>query len=100
MKHSKRALDGFVEFHSAEIVDGKMVIVMEELEDILSPQGLPVQYLDHLDTDELNLSDNMIKFIDDIEDKSRDEGINNSYNGIDKLVGKKKDDLKKFYYFN
>jgi hypothetical protein len=75
------AFDGFADFYVAEIVDGKMVIIMEELEEdshiedlfseltyILDEHDLPIQYLSHLDTDEVELSDEMKSFINDVED--------------------------------
>ena len=80
------ALDGFVDFYVADIVDGRYYIIMEELEedytienmyhqveDLLSHEGLPIQYLHMLDTDELNLDEDILSFISDIED------INHSY---------------------
>ncbi len=80
------ALDGFVNFYVANIVDNQYYIIMEELEedydiedlyyvleDLLNDEGLPIQYLHMLDTDELNLDEDMLKFISDMED------INYSY---------------------
>ena len=80
------ALDGFVDFYAANIVDNQYYIIMEELEedydiedlyyvleDLLNDEGLPIQYLHMLDTDELNLDEDMLKFISDMED------INYSY---------------------
>lgn len=73
------ALDGFAEIYVAEEVDGKMMIIMEELdtdssiEDMyyeldgyLSEYGLPIQYLDNLDLDELDLDEKMLNFISDV----------------------------------
>lgn len=78
------ALKGFVDFYFADVIDGKYYIIMErleedysiedmfyQLEDLLSEQGLPIQYLDNLDTSELDLDEEMIKFIDDIDDINR-----------------------------
>ena len=81
------ALDGFVNFYAASIVDNQYYIIMEELEEesdiedlywwrveeLLSEEGLPIQYLHTLDTDELDLDEDILKFISDIED------VNHSY---------------------
>tara|TARA_R100000544_G_C2224331_1_gene59624 strand:+ start:255 stop:836 length:582 start_codon:yes stop_codon:yes gene_type:complete len=80
------ALDGFVNFYAASIVDNQYYIIMEELEEdsniedlyyqveeLLSNEGLPIQYLHMLDTDELDLDEDILKFISDMED------INHSY---------------------
>jgi hypothetical protein len=77
-------LEGFAKFYFADIVDGKYYIIMEELEedseienlfyelqDILENEGLPIQYLSHLDLDDYEISDELKKFIDDIEDINR-----------------------------
>lgn len=80
------ALDGFVNFYVANIVNNQYYIIMEELEEdydiedmyyqvqeLLSHEGLPIQYLHMLDTDELDLDEDILSFISDIED------INHSY---------------------
>jgi len=80
------ALDGFVNFYAASIVDNQYYIIMEELEEdsdiedlyyqveeLLNNEGLPIQYLHMLDTDELDLDEDILKFISDIED------VNHSY---------------------
>jgi len=83
------ALDGFVNFYVANIVDNQYYIIMEELEEyyedydiedlyyqveeLLSNEELPIQYLHMLDTDELDLDEDILKFINDMED------INHSY---------------------
>lgn len=77
-------LNSFVKIYKTEIVKGEMYILQEELiedshiEDLyselqsyLDDQGLPIQYLDHLDTDDLDISDELQKFIDDIDDINR-----------------------------
>ena len=74
-------LESLVKVYKTEIVNGDMFIIMEELsedsdienlyyelDDMLSSQGLPIQYINNLDTDEFELSDDMIKFMDDIDD--------------------------------
>jgi hypothetical protein len=77
-------LDSFVKVFKTEIIKGEMYILQEELiedshiEDLyyeleshLSDQGLPIQYLDHLDTDDLDISDELQKFMDEIDDINR-----------------------------
>jgi len=39
-----------------------------ELQNLLDEQGLPIQYLSYLDTDELNISKKLQSFMDDMED--------------------------------
>ena len=91
------ALDGFVNFYAASIVDNQYYIIMEELEEdsdiedlyyqveeLLSNEGLPIQYLHMLDTDELDLDEDILKFINDIED------INHSY----RILGVEASDIK------
>ena len=73
--------NSFAKIYKAEIVNGKMYIILEELdtdssiEDLyyelqnhLDEQGLPIQYLNNLDTDELDISEELQSFIDDMED--------------------------------
>lgn len=80
------ALDGFVDFYDASIVEGEYYIIMEELEEdsdieylyyqveeLLDNEGLPIQYLNMLDTDEMDLDEDVLKFINDMDD------INHSY---------------------
>ena len=75
------ALDGFVDIYAADEVNGYYVIIMEELDpdsdienlyyqlqDYLDDEGLPIQYVNYLDIDELNIPEELIKFINDIED--------------------------------
>lgn len=77
-------LNSFVKIYKTEIVKGEMYILQEELiedshiEDLyselqsyLDEQGLPIQYLDHLDTDDIDISDELQKFMDDIDDINR-----------------------------
>lgn len=77
-------LNSFVKIYKTEIVKGEMYILQEELiedshiedlyyelESYLNDQGLPIQYLDHLDTDDLDISDELQKFMDDIDDINR-----------------------------
>lgn len=78
------ALDSIANIYDTAIVDGDMMIVMEnlemdsdvedkfyELQEILSNEGLPVQYVHYLDTDDFDLDDDMINFINSIEDINR-----------------------------
>jgi hypothetical protein len=77
-------LNSFVKIYKTEIVKGEMYILQEELiedshiedlyyelESYLNDQGLPIQYLDHLDTDDIDISDELQKFMDDIDDINR-----------------------------
>ena len=77
-------LNSFVKIYKTEIVKGEMYILQEELiedshiddlyyelQSYLDEQGLPIQYLDHLDTDDLDISDELQKFMDDIDDINR-----------------------------
>lgn len=77
-------LNSFVKIYKTEIVKGEMYIIQEELiedshienlyyelESHLNDQGLPIQYLDHLDIDDIDISDELQKFMDDIDDINR-----------------------------
>jgi hypothetical protein len=79
-----KVLESFAKIFKTEIVDNNMMIILEELyedsnienlfyqlEDILNEQGLPIQYLYMLDYDLLDLDDDMIRFIDQIDDINR-----------------------------
>jgi hypothetical protein len=74
-------LDCFAKIYKTDIIDGQMLIILEELdvdseiEDLyfelyalLDEEGLPIQYLDHLDTDELDISDELENFMDGVDD--------------------------------
>jgi len=77
--------DGFVDYFDAEEINNEYMIIMEmldtpssiedtfsELQSILDEQGIPITYIDqYLDTDELDLDDDMVSFISDIEDVVR-----------------------------
>tara|TARA_R110000796_G_scaffold61077_2_gene141351 strand:- start:4698 stop:5279 length:582 start_codon:yes stop_codon:yes gene_type:complete len=91
------ALDGFVNFYAASIVDNQYYIIMEELEEdsdiedlyyqveeLLNNEGLPIQYLHMLDTDELDLDEDILKFISNMED------VNHSY----RILGVEASDIK------
>ena len=74
-------LNAFAKIYKAEIVDGKMLIILEELDidskieylyyelqELLEEQGLPIQYLDYLDTGEVQISDELESFMSDMSD--------------------------------
>ena len=42
--------------------------ILSKLQNYLNEQGLPIQYLDHLDTSELDISNELQSFINDLED--------------------------------
>ena len=75
------ALDSFAKIYKTDIVNGEMLIILEELEEdgniedlyyelqhYLDEQGLPIQYLDHLDVDEIEISEELQNFINDLDD--------------------------------
>lgn len=77
-------LDSFAKIYKTDVVDGRMFIILEELEDdsniedlyyelsyFLDEKGLPIQYIHHLDTDEIEISDELKSFIDDVDDINR-----------------------------
>ena len=83
-KNNLPVLDGIVDFYAADIVDGEKMIIMEELfeksniddlfyelQTMLEEQGLPIQYLDYLDTDGHDVSEELLNFIGDIYDINR-----------------------------
>lgn len=70
------ALDSLAKIYKTDIVNGKMLIILEELiedsniedlfyelESLLDEQGLPVQYIDHLDTDGIEISKELQSFM-------------------------------------
>ena len=74
----------FAKIYKTDIINGEMLIILEELkedshiEDLyyelneyLEEQGLSIQYLDYLDTDEIEISDELQSFMDDIDDINR-----------------------------
>ena len=79
--NNAKVLNAFAKIYKAEIVDGKMLIILEELDvdsnieylyyelqDLLEEQGLPIQYLDNLDTGEVQISDELNSFMSDMSD--------------------------------
>jgi len=78
---SSPVIDSFAKIYKTEIVDNSKLIILEELEEdshiedlyyelenYLTEQGLGIQYVGHLDTDELEISEELQNFINDIED--------------------------------
>lgn len=74
-------LDAFAKIYKTDIINGQMLIILEELEEgwhtedlyyelqnYLNEQGLPIQYIDHLDTDEIEISDELQSFMNDLGD--------------------------------
>lgn len=74
-------LDSLAKIHKTDIINGDMLIIMEELdvdshiEDLyyelqtyLDEQNLPIQYLDHLDVDEIEISEELQNFMSDVDD--------------------------------
>lgn len=79
--NNAKVLNAFAKIYKAEIVDNKMLIILEELDtdssieylyfelqDLLEEQGLPMQYLDNLDTGEVQISDELSSFMSDMSD--------------------------------
>lgn len=75
------ALNAIAKIYKTDIIDGQMLIILEELEEdshiedlfyelqnYLDEQGLPIQYLDNLDTDELDISEELQRFMSDVDD--------------------------------
>lgn len=74
-------LDAFAKIYKTDIINGQMLIILEELEEdshiedlyyelqnYLNEQGLPIQYIDYLDTDEIEISDELQSFMNDLDD--------------------------------
>jgi hypothetical protein len=74
----------FAKIYKTDIINGEMLIILEELQEdshiedlyyelnnYLEEQGLSIQYLDNLDTDEIEISDELQSFMDDIDDINR-----------------------------
>jgi hypothetical protein len=74
-------LNSFAKIYKTDIVNNQMLIILEELEEdshiedlyyelqnYLDEQGLPIQYLDNLDTDEMEISDELQSFMNDLDD--------------------------------
>jgi hypothetical protein len=74
-------LESFAKIYKTEVINNQKLIILEELledsnienlyyelENYLSEQGLHIQYVSHLDTDELEISEELNTFINDLED--------------------------------
>jgi hypothetical protein len=74
-------LDSIAKIYKTDIINGQMLIILEELEEdshiedlyyelqnYLDEQGLPIQYLNNLDIDEIEISDELQSFINDLDD--------------------------------
>jgi hypothetical protein len=74
-------LNAFAKIYKTDIINNQMLIILEELyedsyiedlfyqlEEHLNEQNLPIQYIDYLEIDNLNISDELQNFINDIYD--------------------------------
>ncbi len=74
-------LESFAKIYKTDIINGKMLIILEELEEdphiedlyyelqnYLDEQGLPIQYIDNLDTDDIEISEELQNFMSDLDD--------------------------------
>ena len=74
-------LESIAKIYKTDIINNQMLIILEELEEdshiedlyyelqnYLDEQGLPIQYIDNLDTDEMEISDELQLFINDLDD--------------------------------
>lgn len=74
-------LNSIAKIYKTDIINNQMLIILEELEEdshiedlyyelqnYLDEQGLPVQYIDNLDTDEMEISDELQSFMNDLDD--------------------------------
>lgn len=74
-------LNSIAKIYKTDIINNQMLIILEELEEdshiedlyyelqnYLDEQGLPVQYIDYLDTDEMEISDELQSFMNDLDD--------------------------------
>lgn len=84
--NKSKAFDSFAKIYKAEIVQGRYYIIMEELEEdseieelyyelenYLNEQDLPIQYIEYLDFENIEINEKLEKFISDIKD------INSAY---------------------
>jgi hypothetical protein len=73
-------LKSIAKIYKTDIINGQMLIILEELEEdshiedlyyelqnYLDEQGLHIQYIANLDTDELNISDELQNFMNDLD---------------------------------
>lgn len=82
LKNNSKIFKAFADIYDVlDLGDGITLIVQEELKDdshiedlyyelqnYLDEQGLPIQYIDRLDTDEIEISDELQSFMDDLDD--------------------------------
>ena len=74
-------LNSIARIYKTDIINNQMLIILEELEEdshiedlyyelqnYLDEQGLPIQYIDNLDTDGIEISDELQSFMNDIDD--------------------------------
>ncbi len=74
-------LNAFAKIYKTDIINNQMLIILEELyedsyiedlfyqlEEHLNEQNLPIQYIHYLEIDNLNISDELQNFINDIYD--------------------------------
>jgi hypothetical protein len=74
-------LNSIAKIYKTDIINNQMLIILEELEEdshiedlyyelqnYLDEQGLPIQYIDNLDTDEMEISDELQSFMNDLDD--------------------------------
>lgn len=75
------ALNSLAKIYKTDIINGQMLIILEELtedsdiedlfyelQSLLDEQGLQVQYIDYLDTEGIEISKELQSFINDLED--------------------------------
>ena len=73
-------LNSFAKIYKTDIINNQMLIILEELEEdshiedlyyelqnYLEEQGLSIQYIHHLDTDEMEISDELQSFMNDLD---------------------------------
>ena len=74
-------LNSIAKIYKTDIINNQMLIILEELEEdshiedlyyelqnYLDEQGLPIQYIDNLNTDEMEISDELQSFMNDLDD--------------------------------
>ena len=74
-------LNSIAKIYKTDIINNQMLIILEELEEdshiedlyyelqnYLDEQGLSIQYIDYLDTDEMEISDELQAFMNDLDD--------------------------------
>ena len=74
-------LNSFAKIYKTDIINNQMMIILEELEEdshiddlyyelqyFLDEQGLPIQYMNNLDIDEIEISEELQSFMNDLDD--------------------------------